>query len=197
MVQTNTPNIIELYEGATQYILPILRGIKPEQLANATPCSEWNVQSLINHQIKVADYLHTVIGESGSLDYTSMFSVAGPLPSEGAEAAFAASSKRVLSALAIPGAVDKVVETGMPSGAIPAGMFAMFPFMDIVVHQWDLAKATNQNTSMDSSLAEAAYNILAPAVEGARKGGAFGPEVQVPINASIQDKLLGLSGRQY
>ena len=196
MVQTNKPNIIELYEGATKYMLPILRGIKTEQLASATPCSEWNVQSLINHQIKVADYLNAVIGETGPLDYTSMFSVAGPLPSEGAEAAFEASSKRVLLALAAPGAIEKVVETGMPTGAIPAGMFAMFPFMDIVVHNWDLAKATNQNTSMDSSLAEAAYNILAPAVEGARQGGAFGPAVQAPINASIHSKLLGLSGRQ-
>ena len=196
MVQPNTPNIIELYKGATQYMLPILRGIKPDQLTSATPCSEWNVQSLINHQIKVADYLHAVIGESGPLDYTSMFSVAGPLPSEGAEAAFEASTNRVLSVLETPVALDKVVDTGMPTGAIPAGMFARFPFSDIVVHMWDLAKATNQDASMDSSLAEAAYNVLVPAVEGARQGGAFGPEVQVPINARIQDKLLGLSGRQ-
>ena len=48
-----------------------------------------------------------------------------------------------------------------------------------------------------NSLTQAAYNVLAPAVEGAREGGAFDPEVQAPINASIQDKLLALSGRQH
>ena len=122
--------------------------------------------------------------------------VGGALPAEGAVSAFETATNGVLQALKSPGAAEKVVDTGMPMGSAPAGQFAMFPFMDIVVHKWDLAKATNQDMSLDSSLAEAAYNALSPAIDGARQGGAFGPEVQVPINASIQDKLLAISGRQ-
>ena len=72
----------------------------------------------------------------------------------------------------------------------------MFPFLDIVIHKWDLAKGTDQDTSIDSSLAEVSYAALSHAIEGARPAGAFGPEVQVPMSAGIQDKLLGLSGRQ-
>ena len=72
----------------------------------------------------------------------------------------------------------------------------MFPFLDIVIHKWDLAKGTNQDTSIDSSLAKVSYAALSHAIEGARQSGAIGPEVQVPMSASIQDKLLGLSGRQ-
>ena len=196
MAQQGKPNIIELYEGAVHYMLPIFGGIKSEHLSKTTPCTEWNVQSLINHQIKVAQYLHAVVGESGPLEYTSMFDVGGALPAEGAEAAFKAATSNVLQVLKSPGAAEKVVDTGMPMGSAPAGQFAMFPFMDIVVHKWDLAKATNQDIALDSSLAEAAYNALSPAIDGARQGGAFGPEVQVPMNASIQDKLLALSGRQ-
>ena len=72
----------------------------------------------------------------------------------------------------------------------------MIPFGDIVLHKWDLAKATNQNTSIDSGLAEACYGALSQGIEQARQMGFFGSEVTVPISGSIQDKLLGLSGRQ-
>ena len=72
----------------------------------------------------------------------------------------------------------------------------MLPVGDIVLHKWDLAKATNQSTSLDSGLAEACFGALSQGIEQGRQAGFFGAEVTVPISASIQDKLLGLSGRQ-
>lgn len=72
----------------------------------------------------------------------------------------------------------------------------MFPFADLMLHKWDLAKATNQDTSLDSSLAEACYNSLMHRIERGREAGLFSPEVTLPITASIQDKLLALTGRQ-
>ena len=62
------PNPIELYEGAVQQILPIFRGVKADQLAAATPCAEWNVQNLINHNLKVAQFVFDVIAETGAAD---------------------------------------------------------------------------------------------------------------------------------
>jgi uncharacterized protein (TIGR03086 family) len=100
----------------------------------------------------------------------------------------------VLAALKLRGALEKVVTT--PLGQMPLGQFIMFPIMDIVIHKWDLAKGTNQNTSLDAGLAQVCYNVVQMAAEQARKGGVFGPEVKVPISASIQNKLLALSGRK-
>jgi hypothetical protein len=42
-------NVIELYEGAVQNMLPILGGIRENQLTAPTPCLEWNVQNLVIH----------------------------------------------------------------------------------------------------------------------------------------------------
>ena len=72
----------------------------------------------------------------------------------------------------------------------------MVPITDMIVHTWDLAKATGQNTTLDSGLSELGYNVLVNVVEGARENGAFGPEIAIPTTASFQDRLLGLSGRQ-
>ena len=44
------------------------------------------------------------------------------------------------------------VETAF--GAMPGGQFIMVPILDMIIHTWDLAKATGQNTSLDSGLCE-------------------------------------------
>ena len=83
-----------------------------------------------------------------------------------------------------------------PMGEMPAGQFLMLPFGDIVIHKWDLAKATGQETSLDANLAEACFNVMSAGIAQGREIGFFGPEVEIAANSSIQDKLLGLSGRQ-
>ena len=188
------PNPIELYEGAIQQILPILSGVQSGQLNSSTPCSEWNVLGLINHNIKVAQFVYDVIAETGAADPSGMGSVSDPLPAQGARAAFEAGTAKVLQAIKASGKLEKVLDT--PFGQMPAGYFLMIPFGDIVLHKWDLAKATNQNTSIDAGLAEACFGALSQGIEQGREMGFFGAEVTVPISASIQDKLLGMSGRQ-
>ena len=184
------PNPIELYEGAVQQMLPTLAGVRADQLIASTPCTEWTVQNLIIHNIKVADMLHGIILGNNT---TNPMEVGDPLPAQGARDAFAAGTTRVLDLLKSTGDLNQVVET--PFGPMPIANFIMFPTMDIVIHKWDLAKGTGQSTALDAGLAEALYPALQMGAEAGRSGGAFGPEVSVPISASIQDKLIALSGR--
>ena len=79
---------------------------------------------------------------------------------------------------------------------MPAAHFLMLPIADFVIHKWDLAKSTNQDISLDSSMAEVTYGSLSQGIDGAWKAAFFGPEVPVSSASSIQDRLLGLSGRQ-
>ena len=79
-------NVIELYEGAVQNMLPILGGIREDQLATSTPCSEWNVQNLVIHNIKVTGFAQGTILGNNAVD---AMDVSGGVPSEGAADAFA------------------------------------------------------------------------------------------------------------
>ena len=181
---------IEVYEGAVQQMLPTLAGVRSDQLGSSTPCTEWNVQQLIQHNIRVSQFVHSILTGAGGVD---LMDLSGELPPEGAAAAFESSAAALLQ-VAKSRDMEEVVET--PFGPMPLGHFLGIPTGDVVIHKWDLAKATNQDTTMDGSLAEVCYNALVPAVEGGRKAGFFGAEVILPISASIQQKLLGLSGRQ-
>jgi hypothetical protein len=77
---------------------------------------------------------------------------------------------------------------------------------DLVLHGWDLARATGQDDAMDAEDVERLWTnttaIPAALMEKYRTPGAFGPgvevygpEVEVAAEAPLQDRLLGLIGR--
>jgi uncharacterized protein (TIGR03086 family) len=89
----------------------------------------------------------------------------------------------------------------------PASMYGGMVLGEFVLHGWDLARATGQDESMDRTDVERlwASNSAIPddVIEMYRTPDAFGPgievfgpEVQVPADASLQDRLLGFIGRR-
>ena len=56
-----SPNVIDLYQGAVDEMLPTLSAVRADQLTAATPCTDWNVQNLITHNIKIADFVRGII----------------------------------------------------------------------------------------------------------------------------------------
>ena len=183
------PNPIEVYEATVQSMRSIISGVRADQLITPTPCTEWNVQALINHNIKVSQFFNSIL--TGA-DGVNPMEVNVPLPAEGAAAAFEAATSAFL-ATAKSTDLEKVVEA--PFGTMPVGQILMIPFADMLVHKWDLAKATGQDTSLDGGLAEVCYHVLEHLLEGGRDPNNFAEAVSVPISASFQDKLLALSGR--
>ncbi len=185
------PNPIEVYESAVKALSPIMAGVTAAQLNSGTPCTEWSVQSLINHALAVQAFGSAVVSK-GKPDMAAMGKVDHALPSEGAEAAFKSITDTTLAALKKAN-LGETVET--PFGAMPGGNFIMIPITDMIIHKWDLAKATGQDAAIDNALAELGLQALTPALAGGRDGAFFGPEVNVPASASAQDRLLALSGR--
>ncbi|MBM4404571.1 MAG: hypothetical protein FJ039_00070 [Chloroflexi bacterium] len=80
----------------------------------------------------------------------------------------------------------------------PGAAFAMILADDILIHGWDLAKATKQDTKLPANLVEACYAAMSPGFANLSKapGEAFKPMVQVPANADLQTKLLAGLGRK-
>ncbi len=65
-----------------------------------------------------------------------------------------------------------------------------------LLHGWDVAKATGQDTALDPALVEMADRIIRPAVESGRAGSAYEPQLDVADHASPQEQLLALVGRR-
>ena len=181
---------IEAYEAAANTMLSTMAGIKAAQLVDPTPCTKWNVRQLINHNLKVSQWAINMLTGGPALN---PMDVDDELPSEGAASAFEAISGSLL-AEANSRPMDEQVPA--PFGPITLGQLLTVNTGDVVVHKWDLAKATAQDATLDSVLAAVCYQAILPFTAPGREQGMFGPEVTVPPDAQIQDKLLAVTGRQ-
>jgi uncharacterized protein (TIGR03086 family) len=65
----------------------------------------------------------------------------------------------------------------------------------VVVHGWDVAASTGQDTELEPDLVEACFEVLEPQLDLLVATGEFGTRVDVPESAGRQSQLLGLLGR--
>ena len=87
--------------------------------------------------------------------------------------------------------------TKVGGGTMPAPIAGQAGLNELVIHGWDLARATGQpyRSNEASALASAEFLALAAAAAEPGQPGPFGPAVDVPPGAPVLDRAIGLSGR--
>lgn len=61
---------------------------------------------------------------------------------------------------------------------------------------YDIARVIGADTTLPDDLVQGLWDELQPVVDEWRTYGVVGPEVEVPEDAPLQDRLLGLTGRK-
>ncbi len=176
-----TPGPADLFRRAAAHTRGAVAGVNLSQMGDETPCSEWNVEELLNHIIGGATIGATAFG--------------GNAPeADSALAAYDGATEAAAVAMSAEGALDGPV-TISEGNEMPGGAFATILAMDNLVHGWDLAKATGQSTELPEDLVDIFYAAFEPQMDGFRQGDSFGPEVSQPGDAPAQDRLIGMMGR--
>ena len=176
---------VALFERAATHAVNVMSGVLPERLSDATPCADWNVQQLIDHMVGGADYLQAAL--------------AGEPPTNRTDRTvedYRVGLDRLRTGLRAPGALEETCMS--PLGfEWPVGHAVAGTFMDALIHTWDLATATGQDTTLEPELVDACIAMFLPDMpERGRASGLVGPAVQVPEDASPQDRLLAAMGRR-
>jgi uncharacterized protein (TIGR03086 family) len=70
-----------------------------------------------------------------------------------------------------------------------------FVLADVLIHTWDLARATGQDETLDPSTVHEVLVGMMPLDEVLRSSGQFGPRVDVPAGADEQTRLIAFTGR--
>lgn len=74
-------------------------------------------------------------------------------------------------------------------------MLANFYTADVFMHTWDLARSSGQDAALDPDRCAAMLSGMEPMSDMLRASGQFGPVVDVPTDASAQDRLIAFIGR--
>jgi uncharacterized protein (TIGR03086 family) len=169
----------------------IVAGVRPEQLDDSTPCSEWDVRALLNHVIGVAS-VFSHVGEGTPINrpdaQTAYFEGDGYAP------AYDEATAGLLAAWRRPGVLEATLT--LPFGDVPGQVAASINFIDVLVHGWDLARATGQDVRLDDHLAQPALELSRSIMnDQLRASGAFGSEVPVRACAPAGDRLVAFLGR--
>lgn len=85
-----------------------------------------------------------------------------------------------------------------PKGAITAEEFLRFRLIDLVVHAWDLARATGQDETLDREVVDGLLELVEPHLDEILAFGAYGdgPSGTLPPDADPQRRLLDMFGRR-
>ncbi|WP_267716380.1 TIGR03086 family metal-binding protein [Streptomyces sp. CoH17] len=178
----------------TQVLVRLADGVRDERLADPTPCPGLAVRNLLGHLTGLAvafrDAARKDLGPTTDTSPEASVPDIGPgwrgeLAAALGELAQAWREPRAWTGTTRAGGVDL---PGAVAGAVVAD--------ELVVHGWDLARATGQEYTPDPAALQTAYGLLAGAAEeSGGERGMFGPVVAVPADAPLLERAVGLSGR--
>jgi uncharacterized protein (TIGR03086 family) len=81
-------------------------------------------------------------------------------------------------------------------GTLPLGTaVSRYSTADVFLHTWDLARATDQDATLDPQRCAVLLEGMQPIDDVLRASGQYGPRVPVPDDADPQTQLLGVIGR--
>jgi uncharacterized protein (TIGR03086 family) len=181
-----------LHERALDLTRRDVGGIRDDQWELATPCEGWTVRELANHIVSgnfwAAELARgqTIEAVGDRLDGD----VLGPDPL----AAYTESARVADEAFRAPGAM--AAPCAVSYGPVPGEVYAGHRFIDVLIHGWDLAKATGQDTTLPADLVEACFEVVEPQKDLLAASGMFGSDIEVPEGADRQTQLLAELGRK-
>lgn len=153
-----------------------------------SPCDGWEARDVVRHLV---EWVPAFFADAGG----PALPVAPPPELDPAEA------WQALNA-AIQGALDDPVQATSQINHPYVGprrfdeAIAQFVLPDVFIHTWDLARATDQDETLDPGLVHELLVGMEPLDEMLRAGGQYGPRVEVPADADEQTRLIAFTGRR-
>jgi uncharacterized protein (TIGR03086 family) len=181
---------------ATEQMAVLIGGVSDLQLADPTPCPDYSVGDLLDH----------IGGLSLAFTAAARKDTDGPTgqPPSGDASRLGDDWRhdfpQRLAALAQAWRDPSAFEGMTKAGGIdlPGQIAGLVALDELVVHGWDLARATGQAYHCDqptlANVQDFVSQFSAPGQEDQRSG-LFGPVVHVPDDAPLLDRVIGLTGR--
>ncbi len=165
----------------------VVDSVAPDAWDAPAPVAGWAARDVVDHLV---EWLPALLS-SGS----DVVLPPGPSAAEDPAAAWAHHRDAVQALLEDPATTERIL-TNPHLGALPVDRaIDQFYTSDVLLHAWDLARATGQEVDLGEERCAAMLAGMEPLDQMLRESGQYGPKVDVPADASAQDRLMGFIGR--
>ena len=173
----------------------LLLGVDRAELNHPTPCPDWTVAALLDHLMGLS-YAFT----QAARKRTDAPGTDGPPPAPSAQhlsrhwrSRLPVLLEELATAWKEPAAWTGTSRAG--GVTMPATALGTVAMNELIMHSWDLARATGQEYAADPRILEALIEFLS---QGPAEGtpGMFGPRVPTDSEATLLDQALALAGRR-
>jgi uncharacterized protein (TIGR03086 family) len=183
--------ILDLYRRSVRAFADRVDAVGADQWTNPTPCSEWDVRTLINHIVYEQRWSVPLFAGATIAEVGDQFE--GDLLGSDPLASVRASADEALAAVADPAVLDRTVHLSV--GDTPAAEYLYQLFADHLVHGWDLAVGIDGDRRLDPELVRECLQWFAGQEDSYRRAGAIGPAGPLPDDPTDQDRLIAAFGR--
>ena len=159
----------------------VLQRLTGEDLSRPTPCAGYTVGDVGEHLVRSMVLLAAVAGEQ----------VEAPA-GEALEVRVAATAEAALAAWRLRG-LDGQVAVGR--SVLPASLAVEIIPLELLVHGWDVARATGQHIDVPADIAGYVLDRARELITEDKRGRSFAAEVPAGPDAAVLDRLIAFTGR--
>jgi uncharacterized protein (TIGR03086 family) len=182
----------EVHARALDATRGLVAGIADDQWPTVSVCDDWTVRELVNH-IVTGNYWAEELASGKTIEDVGD-RLDGDVLGDDPLATYDESAARAAAVFRAPGAMD--APCAVSYGPVPGSVYCGHRFLDVLVHGWDVAKSTAQDTTLDPDLVAACWAVLEPQLAMLQASGAFGTAVNIADDADLETKLLAALGRE-
>jgi uncharacterized protein (TIGR03086 family) len=182
-------------EPAARRLGALVRAVPDDALDGSTPCPDYRLGDLLEH----VGGLAFAFRAAATKDFTG---VTGAGPAGDASRLPPDWRERIPQDLVAMAEAwrDPEAWTGMTQAGgidLPGEVAGLVALDELVVHGWDVARASGQPYDVEPAELEAVRGFVGPMADASpeQRAGLFGPPVAVADDAPELDRLIGLTGR--
>jgi uncharacterized protein (TIGR03086 family) len=180
--------ISERYRNVAAQFTERVRAVPPERWDDPSPCEGWLARDVVRHLVEwVPGFLRSGAGVELP---------AGPPVDDDPAGAWTVLDDAVQAVLEDPAASAREFHNEH-TGTMPVDeAISRFVLGDVLVHTWDLARATGLDETLDPDEVHGMLLGIEPMADALSQSGHYGRPVDVPEGADEQTRLIAFTGRR-
>jgi uncharacterized protein (TIGR03086 family) len=179
--------VSERYRNVAAQMTARVRAVPAGAWDNPSPCEGWAARDVIGHLVGWISAF--------PLGSVGIGILATPSVDEDVAGSWDVLNGAIQAALDDPHTAARELDTPMGRVTLEQAI-DMFCTADVLVHTWDLARATGLDETLDGNAVHRLLVAMEPMDEILRASGQYGPRVAVSPDADEQTRLIAFTGRR-